>query len=326
MSNNNDYHVSKENVIFSKLENAQNIEKISKIFAKNKPNYLLKPNPYLVVLVGSPGVGKTTKAREVLKVKIGLDYNDFYNISLDSIIEKVKPYRNTTKRLYNTLKAKRVESGDVILNNKNLALLSEVYLPTIMSKRTNFTLKNTEESKLKKINMIGKNMIGKNIKSLSVHKKYENNELKSLNELREDALKYAVMNGLNILYDTTLIQTKDKIKENIMPILELNKNIKYNIIVILVTAPVHNIKSRINKRHTEMLLENNPYIRAISPRLTEMFIKDNKEGFDKASAYFKSDKYKTNVRNTFYTKSDFKFIEIDNPTIEINKNNNWRYF
>jgi hypothetical protein len=324
MAENNEYRVGKEPVIFSKLENAQNIKKITKIFANNKPNYLLKPNPYFVVIVGSPGVGKTTKIKDILMEKMGLKYEDFYNISLDSLVEKVKPYRDITKRLHNTLKAKRIELGESKLTNKNFALLSEVYLPTIMSKKTNFTLKNTEESKLKKIELIGKNM-----KPLSMRKKSEHlSELKSLNELREDGLKYAVMNGLNIIYDTTLTKTKDKIKENIMPILELNRNIKYNIIVILITASIQNIQKRIEGRHNKMLTENNSYIRAISPQLIEMFIKDNKEGFDKASTYFKSNKYKINKSNTFYTKSDFTFIEIENPLYnnKNNKNNNWKYF
>ena len=56
------FRTNNAQVVFSTLENAQNVEAIAKIFAKNKQNYQLKPNPYLVVLVGTPGVGKTTKA------------------------------------------------------------------------------------------------------------------------------------------------------------------------------------------------------------------------------------------------------------------------
>lgn len=60
-----------------------------------------------------------------------------------------------------------------------------------------------------------------------LRKKSENSILKNLNELRADRLKYAVMNGLNIIYDTTLTKTKDKLKEDIIPFLELNKNVNY---------------------------------------------------------------------------------------------------
>ena len=80
-----------------------------------------------------------------------------------------------------------------------------------------------------------------------------------------------------------------------------------------------------------MLNENDPYIRAINPNLTEMFIKDNKEGFDNAKKYFKSEAYQTEIPLTNYKQNDFKFIEIENPTIRNNtrKNNNinnFKYF
>ena len=52
--------------------------------------------------------------------------------------------------------------------------------------------------------------------------------LKSLNELRRGGLLYGVMNGLNIIYDTTLTSTTNIIKRDIMPVLEINKEvIKY---------------------------------------------------------------------------------------------------
>ena len=78
-----------------------------------------------------------------------------------------------------------------------------------------------------------------------------------------------------------------------------------------------------------MLAESDPYIRAINPRLTKMFIEDNKKGFDIAKAYFNSNSYSTNIPSTFYTKDDFKFIEVENPPLRKNNNNNnvpFRYF
>ena len=66
----------------------------------------------------------------------------------------------------------------------------------------------------------------------------------------------------------------------------MNKEVKYKIIVILVTAEVKNIQNRIKGRHNKMLEENNPYIRAIDPKLTDMFVKDNKDGFDNAKKVF----------------------------------------
>jgi len=312
------YRLNKKQVVFKTLENAQNVEAIAKIFAKDKPNYKLKPNPYFVIVVGAPGVGKTTRTQQILE-KMGMEYNDFYNIALDSIVERVEPYRKVTKRLYNTLKAKKDTIGTPTLNESNFGLLSEVYLPTIMSKNTNLSLKNTTNAKMEKISTLGNNNAIKALKELkSVKSVGINTGLKNLNELRRDGLIYGIMNELNIIYDTTLVSKKDKVKEDIMPILEMNNNVKYKIIVILVTAEARNIQNRIKERHMNMLKENDPYIRAINPHLTDIFIKDNKEGFDNAKKYFTSDEYKSEI----YTKDDFKFIEESNPPN--NKNNNYR--
>ena len=308
------YRLNTTPVVFKTLKNAQNVEAIAKIFAKDKPNYKLKPNPYFVIVVGAPGVGKTTKIQQILE-KIGIEYNDFYNIALDSLIERVEPYRKVTKRLYNTLKAKKVSSNEHNMTEKNYALLSEVYLPTIISKNINFSLSATEKAKINKIAAIGDATVEEPLKKEKVE-----TGLKELNELRSEGLKYGVMNELNIIYDTTLVSKKDKVKEDIMPILEMNKNVKYKIIVILVTAEARNIQNRIKGRHKKMLEEKDPYIRAINPHLTDMFIKQNKEGFDNAKKYFTSDEYKSEI----YKKDDFKFIEESNPPNNYNKNNNYR--
>jgi len=318
-----------EPVIFKKLENAQNINKIVRVFSKDIPNYQLKPSPNLVVVVGAPGVGKTTKSSEIIKKELGLNYNDFYNISLDSLVERIEPYRNITKRLYNTLKNKKAALGSPELNQKNFGLLSEVYLPTIMSNKSNFSLGITETTKMTKIAALGNESALNALKIRRSSPKEAASGMKHLNDMRKEGLIYGVMNGLNIIYDTTLTKSKDKIKLDIMPILEMNKEVKYKITVILVTAEVKNIQNRIRGRHNKMLAEANPYIRAINPNLTEMFVKDNKEGFKIAKDYFKSDTYKKNISSTFYDQTDFNFIEVENPPFRNNtrkNNNNFKYF
>jgi hypothetical protein len=321
-----------ENIKFSSLENAQNITKIAKIFANHKSNYELRPNPHLVIVAGAPGVGKTTKSAEIIKKQLGLNYNDFYNISLDSLVERVEPYRKVTKRLYNTLKNKKAMTEEPELTEKNFGILSEVYLPSIMSNRTNFSLSQTEQSKIAKIMALGNENATEALKKKKTPPKVPKSGLKSLRDMRIEGLIYGVMNGFNILYDTTLTSTTNIIKRDIMPVLEINKEVKYKITVILVTANIENIQNRIKGRHNKMLLEADPYIRAINPKLTFIFVKDNKEGFDIAEEYFNSDKYKTEVRSTFYSPSDFKFIEVENPPIRNNtrKNNNgninFKYF
>lgn len=319
-----------ENIKFSSLENAQNATKIAKIFANYKPNYELKPSPHLVIVVGAPGVGKTTKTQEIIKKQLGLNYNDFYNISLDRLVERVEPYRKATKRLYNTLKNKKAMMESPEITEKNFGVLSEVYLPTIMSNRSNFSLSQTEKAKLKKIMALGNKTDLKALKNKKTAQSVPRSGLKSLNELRRGGLIYGVMNGLNIIYDTTLTSTTNIIKRDIMPVLEINKEVKYKITVILVTANIENIQNRIKGRHNKMLLEADPYIRAINPNLTFIFVKDNKEGFDIAEEYFKSNTYESEIPSTIYTKNDFNFIEVENLPIRNNtrknNNSNFKYF
>ena len=103
---------------FKNLDNAQNVEIIANIFANNKPISELKSDdPQCIILVGAPGVGKTTQTERYLS-ELGYDYNKFYNISLDAIVEKVKPYRNTTMRVYHALKDKKTN-----LNDTNFGIL-----------------------------------------------------------------------------------------------------------------------------------------------------------------------------------------------------------
>lgn len=292
---------------FLALENAQNVEKVASIFSGNNPLYTLKPNPLFVILVGAPGVGKTTKAKEFLYNELGVDYNSFYNIALDSLVEKVIPYREATKRIHNTLKNRRAPAQ---LTNENYAILSEAYLQTIMSNKTNFTLPRTTKRILNKIEGI------KNTAKKTSTKKNNISGLKNLNAIRRDGLIYGVTHGLNILYDTTLTKTKDKIRTDIMPILEEFKdNTKYKIIVILVTASEKDIKKRLKVRHESMITESDPYIRAVSPLLVSKFIKENKSAFDEARAYYESGNYEESVDDTIYTSDDFTFKEIYNPQI-----------
>jgi dephospho-CoA kinase len=303
-----------EPIVFNTLDNVQNIERVARVFSNGKPPYELKPQPYMVILVGSPGVGKTTKAKEFLKRKLQVDYDKFYNISLDSLVERVKPYRIATKALHNTLKARK---GNASLNNQNYSILSEPYLSTIMSKNRNFKIPATMARITRKIEG------AENVRE----PRGAPGALKSLNDLRKDALIYGVINGMNILYDTTLLKTRDKVKADIMPVLEMNKNVKYKIVVILVSASEDAIKGRLAKRHKEMLEEADPYIRAVPPKMVARFIEDNKVGFDKAREYFEAATYERNTPESFYNKNDFTFIEIDNPPLgNYNNTNNFKYF
>lgn len=292
---------------FKNLDNAQNVEIIANIFANNKPISELKSdNPQCVILVGAPGVGKTTQTERYLS-ELGYDYNKFYNISLDAIVEKVKPYRNTTMRVYHALKGKNL--NDKNLNDKNFAILNGIYLPTIMSHNTNLSLATTEKKMIKKITnrYTLKNGGGK-------RKKVNQKSLKNLIELRDIGFMYGVKNGLNIIYDTTLTSRNDKIKQNIMPVIEMSP-LKYNITVILVEANEDTIKKRLKERQSKMLIKEKPYIRAINPRAVKIHINENRIGYANAKEYFEKGKYQKNIPDTKYTIDDFKFIQIENLNV-----------
>jgi hypothetical protein len=344
-----------------KLESFQKINDVSKIFSKNRNISTLKPsageNPVLTIVIGAPGVGKTTKTRKILE-KYGLDYNNFYNVSLDSFVEKIRPYRNTTKKLYNKLQeriASLSNENKSKFNNSAAALLSEFYLPTIMSKNTSFSLPKTARAIERKVGVFGNTLSTAALKSKkelieeltkiqkTAEKKVkgkakESEEEKStficLNDMLKKGLEFGIKNGLNVIYDTTLKQNKDnknKILNEIMPMLEKYKDHKYKVKVILVTADEKVIQERIKGRHLGMLKENVPYIRAINPKLTKGFIEDNKIAFNETEKYFKNfSNYSKNNPETIYQSADFEFIEAPNPpnnatrknANNYNKNNN----
>jgi adenylate kinase len=298
----------------------------------------LKPYPILVVVVGAPGVGKTSRIRDVLKRTLDADYNRFINISLDGLVERVKPYRTATKRIHNTLKSKRA-TNESELTNENYAILSEFYLPVAQQAvESNFRVPQTEARILNKIESLAIATANRNKPKASVRRSTAKKatvasdntdvikKLKTLNEMRQEAFKAAVKDGLNIIYDTTLRPNSTKteevvIKRDILPVLQDNLDKKYKVIVILIKAEEEEIKSRIRGRHKEMLAENNSYVRAINPKLTKMFLEQNKEGFDLFKSYIKDGGFDKDYPRSIYSKKDFAFGEFKNPTRTITAKN-----
>lgn len=321
----------KEPIWFEKLENAQNVGRILNVYSDGNPIYDLKPYPILVIVAGAPGVGKTSRIREILKSKLDFDYNRFLNISLDALVERVKPYRAATKRIHNTLKAKHEKNEE--LTNENYAILSEFYLPVAQQAvESNFRMPQTEARIRNKIEALATNKPKASVRRSTAKKSAANKnteiettkKLRTLNEMRHEAFKAAVKDGLNIIYDTTLRPNSTKteevvIKRDILPVLQDNPDKKYKILVILIKAEEDEIKSRIRGRHKEMLAENNSYVRAINPKLTKMFLEQNKEGFDLFKKYIKEGAFEKDYPSTIYSTKDFAFGEYTNPTR--NKNN-----
>ena len=273
------------------LEEAQDVSVIHNIFSNGK--VLPSPEkPTFVVLVGAPGVGKTTQVKKFLK-KDGKSYESFYHVSLDSIVERVKPYRIATKLLYDEMKKKQE------LTDEDYAILNEVYLATIMSTDNGFDLNYTVHRILNKIEKRDK------------RKKEANpaTDLQSLYEMRAEGLQEGIHRGYNIIYDTTFSSKKNVMKEDIMPLLE-SSPIKYHIHVMLVEASKEQIKRQLAKRHKNMVKEQ--YIRAMPPKLTGKFMEENKKGFEIAETYFTSGKYQTNVKKSKYSPLQFVFQKVEN--------------
>lgn len=281
---------------------------VVKIFSKGKIDISeLIPKddkPVIIILAGSPGVGKTTTAKKLIPLILGdkYSYNNFYNISLDSLVERVKPYRKMTSNLYNEILSKKGR-----FNNENTQLLSNAYLPLIMSTSQDFNLNKTRKKLSAKIH---------NITNIKINKSVRNKTVKSLNNMREEGFIFAANNGLNILYDTTLTPLKDKIKKDILRILQKSKY-KYKIITILIKADEETIKERIRGRHNAMLKENNPYIRSVSIPAVKNFIKDNEEAFNKSLKNYENNTYINSINinkniNIHYNSKDFTFYRVHN--------------
>jgi broad-specificity NMP kinase len=279
---------------FKTLKDAQDISKIVSIFSHGvKESTLQSSTPIFVVIVGAPGVGKTTQAKKIL-LEHGHRYENCYNVSLDSLVERVRPYRITTKLLYDEMRKKRLE-----LTDDDYAVLNEVYMATIRSKDLMFDSTYTVHR------ILGK-MEGEEKKEKENPKSSNYN---TLTELRKKGLEYGIKHGFNIIYDTTFSSTKNVMKTDILPLLEKQTEFTYQIIVLHVTSTEEQIRKQLKYRHKQMVKEG--YIRAIGPKLTKKFIKENQVGMKNAERYCTSE-YQKEHEITRYTPDKFIFRTILN--------------
>jgi signal recognition particle GTPase len=280
---------------FRTLKDAQDITKIVSIFSHGvKESTLKSPTPIFVVIVGAPGVGKTTQAKKIL-LEHGHQYENCYNVSLDSLVERVRPYRITTKLLYDEMRKKRLEQ----LTDEDYAVLNEVYMATIRSKDLMFDSTYTVHR------ILGK-MEGEEKKE---KEKPKESKYHTLTELRKKGLEYGIKQGFNIIYDTTFSSTKNVIGTDILPLLEKQTEITYQILVLHVSSTEEQIRKQLKHRHKQMVKEG--YIRAIGPKLTKKFIKENQVGMENAERYCTSE-YQKEHETTRYTPDKFIFRTILN--------------
>lgn len=295
----------------SSLKNANMLEKIVHIFSNGKSMRQLQPaegeRPQLFIVGGSPGVGKTTQIGSIIR-KMGHDPNAFYNVSLDSIVENVKPYRIATKLIYDDLKSRR---GNDPLTDKDLALLSEIYLGTITSKREMMYLTHTVHRLLDKIEQ--GNAEKKPVKAKKKEDVYD--AFPTLIERRLEGLEEGIKHGVNIIYDVTFQGRTNVVARDLMPILNKYAEMghpKYDIHIVLISSTPQRIRRQLQMRHEEMLSGPDAFIRAIPPRMIERYIEENQVGYYK----IQEDARKA---DGYYEPSDFHFKRIANFTNENNE-------
>jgi hypothetical protein len=298
-------------VRISSLQNEDILQKIIHIFSNGKSMRQLQPaegeRPQLFIVGGSPGVGKTSQIGQIIR-KMGYDPNAFYNVSLDSIVENVKPYRIATKIIYDDLKSRR---GNDPLTDKDLALLSEIYLGTITSKREMMYLTHTVHRLLDKIEQGDAEK--KSVKAKKKEDVYD--AFPTLIDRRLEALEEGIKHGVNIIYDVTFQGRTNVVARDLMPILNKYAEMghpKYEIYVLLISSTPQRIRRQLHMRHEEMLAGPNAYIRAIPPHMIERYIEENYKGYEKIQEDAKKE-------DGYYEPSDFHFQIIGNFKNENNE-------
>jgi hypothetical protein len=383
---------------------------VASLFMNGKPEeHYVNERPILAIIIGAPGVGKTSQAYRFLnhylarknvvkQAGVHLTYDDFYNVSLDTLIQSVVPYRDATMQTHNDLRRRegtysRDKKYKLPLTDAQYAAFSDMYLQIVQSKHPDFSV--AEQTTKLRMKLGLKTVKGgvirtkprdnakpgleyyckhcrewfKTKKTVSDHyAKYgepaspvqnaasvanaaaapasvanaaaapasvtnaaaapasvANAAVAPANSVAQMAhvikrngsllnamyngLEYGLTHSFNVLFDTTLKDTKKKIDDRVLPILLRPEVNKYKIIIIHVTAKEAEVKQRLQKRHIEMIHDN--FLRAVNPNLANTFIVQNKNGYEDAFRAYK-DSANPLLKDSKYVPSDFKFYEVVN--------------
>ena len=301
---------------YTSLSNAQNIGRAVAIYRHGK-DLPVPDEPTLVILVGSPAVGKTTQARRILAEQ-GMDYENFYNVSLDSLAETTQPYRNATRAFYEEYAKRKpnarvtgpVPPTEIHPIHENMGKFSGFYTTVTQSQRNNFGMTESLRGAVQRLNTPG-------YKPSSANKRKANTEFPinktklTLIDVREEAFKVGLQQGYDIIYDTTFKSDTSKFRE-IINTVQQNASKKYKIMVVHVTAPQGDVEARMRGRQEGMIMDPEKAIRGIPFKMTWMFIKDNSEGYNKVKEYVTSGEVSSDFPT--FSPEDFTFLQADNPT------------
>jgi len=257
--------------LFTKSSNIT-LDRVMRLFGADK--IVSQEDPLFVFVIGSPGVGKTTQTRRYF----GELYDSMYNISLDTIVENIKPYRNATIKAKNNVERIKKEKGfPSNLENENYADLSTMYLQVIRSEEPIYSSKAEYDRVIKKIN---KKYTQKALNANANAVKAVKTQGGSLLTILDEAIVEGIKRSYHILYDTTFatdskgnINKFDKVLEWI-----IQSKILYQIIILHITASPETIQRRLKGRHTQMAHEG--FLRAIHPKLIPKFVEENKKCYN----------------------------------------------
>lgn len=213
---------------------------MDKMKAYGETNPQSSSNPSLIILGGSPGVGKSTIIKKLAEKNEFIRGDNYLVISLDNLVENYEPYRQATR--------------DIALRETEVNL----------TKKNNYNNPDKFNANFQKI----RKAIGK---LSGAYLKYMNPFIK----IRDEIFKEAVKRGYNIVYDTTF-KKRDIIEDDILPYLTPSYSaIK---VIHLYTLDVKTIRNRLNDRHRKFL-RNKDYIRGIHTFLAMKFLAENDDGF-----------------------------------------------
>jgi len=193
-----------------------------------------RPNPFFVLLYGPPGSGKSYTFANLSRIIKGVHPEDAVSISLDALAESVQPFREKSLSLFkesqgNAAKLKEVENA---------------YRSTIMGKYNNQHASSSKN------------------KAAKTHPTY-----KSLNEVRGEALDFAIKKRLNIIYERTVANASKDILQD-----EIFSKVKgiYTVYVVYPQVSVDQLQKRLASRVESM--SKTGFARYVNPDAAEGFL------------------------------------------------------
>ena len=247
---------SKENIVYPYL-GSLSANEAELIFTNGKgfSDLSTPEQPIFVLMIGTPGSGKSTALARLPKL-VGLDPDDAVNISLDSLIESLQPFREKTAAIASAMLA---DSGIESSNNASEELVS-----TIAGKTSGPYL---SYMKAKKNNRPG--MVGKPLPM-------------SMNEIRYFLLEKALAQGKNIIYERTISDaSKDTLRDEVFAKIAASGK-PYKIYIVYTKIDDEELlKTRLRMRPLAMMKRNPPFFRGVPSSLAGKFIRNHEEYFQR---------------------------------------------